>query len=259
MVDPQNQRLLHDVKVLVTRPEQRAAGLCGMIERAGGVALHFAAIEIGAPANVTSREYAREHIGDFAVAIFISPTAVEETLDFLGTPPDGLRIAAIGSRTAAMLESHGLHIDIMPDGHDSESLLQHPDLQQERLDGANIVIFRGEGGRDLLGDTLRSRGAAVFYADMYRRSPPVSSDRLDHYLNQANIITVSSNEGLQNLYDLASDKNNLTRLPIVVPGKRAYTLAKTLGFSKIHAAENATDGAFIQALESAIQELSKKQ
>ena len=120
------------------------------------------------------------------------------------------------------------------------------------------MIFRGEGGRELLGNTLQSRGAVVFYADMYRRSPPPSARQLDQYLAQADIITVSSNQGLQNLYELASDKSSLTSHTLVVPGERGFTLAKALGFSNILVAENATDEACMNALEYATAKMSKK-
>ena len=83
--------------------------------------------------------------------------------------------------------------------------------------------------------------------------------RLDQLLAQADIITVSSNEGLQNLFDLAANSSDLVRQPLIVPGERALALAKTLGFSNIHVAENATDRAFLEALEHALAELSKKQ
>jgi len=254
----QSNRPLQYVKVLVTRPQQRASGLCQMIEQAGGSALQFAAIEITEPADLQSREYARDHISEFALAIFISPTAVEKTFEFLTALPAGIRISAIGSRTTRALEAMGLSVDIIPDGHDSESLLEHPQLQAGEISGKKIVIFRGEGGRELLGNTLQSRGAEVFYADMYRRSPPTSASQLSQYLAEADIVAVSSNQGLQNLYDLATDKNSLTRHALVVPGERSFTLAKALGFSNIIIAENATDEACMNALEYVNAKMSKK-
>ncbi len=254
----QTKRPLQGVKVLVTRPQQRAAGLCQMIEQAGGSALQFAAIEITEPADFQSREYARDHLPEFELAIFISPTAVEKTFEYVTALPAGIRISAIGSRTTNALQTIGLNVDIVPGGHDSESLLEHPQLQAGQVIGKKIVIFRGEGGRELLGDTLQSRGAEVVYADMYRRSPPTSASQLSQHLAETDIVAVSSNQGLQNLYDLASDKDSLTRHALVVPGERGFTLAKTLGFSNIFVAENATDEACMNALEYVTAKMSKK-
>jgi uroporphyrinogen-III synthase len=240
---------LQGLNVLVTRPKLRAGRLCQLIELAGGTALQFAAIEISAPEDSRSRDYARDHLTEFELAVFISPTAVEKTLDYLVELPNHIKLAAIGSKTASSLESHGLNIDIRPDGHDSEALLKHPSLQAEQIAARKIVIFRGEGGRPVLGDTLQSRGAEVFYADMYQRSPPVDANRLNAYLQETDIITTSSNEGLRNLYDLTTDKAQLTSLFLVVPGERAQTLAQALGFDNIIIAENATDEACMNALE----------
>ena len=258
MADPQNQRPLQDTKVLVTRPRQRAAGLQQKIEEAGGTALLFPAIEISEPSDGSGREYVRDHMAEFSLAIFISPTAVEKTLAFIKEIPAGIRLAAIGSRTASTAESMGRRIDIMPDGHDTEALLEHTALQPAQIAGARIVIFRGEGGRELLGDTLQARGAEIVYADMYRREPPASAGPLVQYLKDADAITVSSNEGLQNLYELAPDKADLVRHVLVVPGKRAFALAKKLGFSKIFEADNATDDAVVDALKYAKSKLSQK-
>ena len=254
----QVKRPLQDIKVLVTRPDQRASGLCQLIERAGGTALHFAAIEIGEPADSRSRDYVLEHIADFSLAIFISQTAVEKTLQFLPTLPDTVSIAAIGSKTAQALEAHGFSLAIRPDGHDSESLLQHPDLCAAHISGKKIVIFRGSGGRELLGDTLKSRGAKVTYADMYQRLLPRDPSRLISLLRQADIITISSNEGLQNLYKLAADKKDLTARTLIVPGERGAELARSLGFEHIIKAQNATDEACLNALEYAIVKMSRK-
>lgn len=258
MPQQHTERPLQNRKVLVTRPKQRAAGLCRMIEKAGGIPLPFAAIEITEPADTSSREYARDHIAEFSLAVFISPTAVEKTIEYMQTLPAGLRLSAIGSRTAGTLESRGLSLAIQPEGHDTESLLALPQMQREQIAGTGILIFKGEGGRELLGDSLQERGARVFYADMYRRAAPSSAKALDQFLLDADVITVSSNEGLQNLYDLASDKQLFTGHYLVVPGERALALAKKLGFSNIAVAQNATDGAIFEALKNAITEMSKK-
>jgi uroporphyrinogen-III synthase len=211
--------------------------------------LSFAAIEITAPDDMSSRDYIIEHLREFDLAIFISPTAVEESCKTITRFPAALKLVAIGSKTARAIEDCGYNADIVADGHDSDSLLQHEQLHSDAIAGKRIVIFRGVGGRELLADVLGERGASVRYAEMYQRSRPVCVDEFNQLLEQADILTVSSNEGLQNLYDLAADKKALTRLPVVVPGERARVLAQALGFDEIRVADNATDEACLNAIK----------
>jgi len=236
--------------VLVTRPQSRAEGLCRMIELAGGKALRFPAIVIEAPRDTSGREQVARRIDDYDIAVFISPTAAEQTLDYLGDRTGSMKVAAIGSRTAYTLQQAGIRVDIQPDGHDSESLLAQAEFQTGVITGKHIVIFKGEGGRELLADTLAARGAIITLADMYRRRPPRDSDALERAIESCDIVTVSSNEGLQNLYTLAKHKQPLLARTLVVPGSRATELAASLGFTDVIQADNATDSACINALKS---------
>ncbi len=241
-------KLLHNLNVLVTRPEKTADNLCELINNAGGVPICYPALEIREPDSSNSREFVSDNIRAFSMAIFISPTAVTRTLQYLHSLPESLRIAAIGSRTAETLSQAGICTDILPDGHDSESLLAHPEMQADEIQGVNIIIFRGEGGRTLLGDTLSSRGANVVYAEMYSRSKPEADADSEQKLQRADIVAITSNESLLNLLDMVSDKTLLRTLPLIVPGARCEHMAKILGFKNIVVAVNATDDATMDAL-----------
>src|SRR3970040_562339 len=86
-----------------------------------------------------------------------------------GLPP-GILCAAIGRGSVKELARFGVTDAMAPlRRFDSEALLELPQLQQ--MQGKRVVIFRGEGGRELLGDTLAARGARVEYAECYHRGP----------------------------------------------------------------------------------------
>lgn len=240
---------LHNINVLVTRPKELAINLCELIRQSGGAPICYPALEIREPATSSSREFVSNNINAFSMAIFISPTAVTRTLHYLPSLPNKLRIAAIGSRTAETLAQAGIPADILPDGHDSESLLRHPEMQEEKIRGSKIIIFRGEGGRTLLGDTLSSRGANVVYAEMYSRAKPGPDADSEQKLMHADIVATTSNEGLLNLLNMVSDKTHLRSLPLIVPGERCEQMARNLGFKSIVVAENATDDATMDALK----------
>ncbi len=239
---------LAKLRVLVTRPQQRAANFAGMVTRAGGKAVRYPVITITNTTNHTRRNQLLDRLDAYQMAIFISPTAVEATLALITRLPETITPVAIGSRTAHELQQQGYHAVVTADSHDSEGLLAHTSMQTEHVTGKNIIIFRGEGGRDLLADSLRGRGAMVDYADIYRRSLPDVVHLQTTDLKQLQAICITSNQGLEHLLLLCDDLAVLKTLPLFVPGQRAASLASQLGFSDIHRAENASDEAMLHAL-----------
>jgi len=197
--------------ILVTRPREQASGLARAIEKAGGRAEIFPAIEIQdlPPPPALAR------MADFDLAIFVSPTAVAKAMGHLGHLP--MPAAAVGAGTRRELERYGVRDVITPaSGADSEALLAH--LQD--VAGKRILILRGEGGRALLGDTLRARGAMVQYAECYRRVRPART-----WSGKADAITVSSGQGLSNLFQML-DVSLLQATPLFVPHERIAEAAR---------------------------------
>ena len=106
-----------------------------------------------------------------------------------------------------------------------------------------MLIFRGGGGREVLADTLRARGAAVDCVDCYRRAAPQSGAHgLVEVLRQgrAHALTLTSSEGLDNLCAMLDPEARglLQRVPAFVPHPRIAAHARELGFHAV-----ATDGA----------------
>ena len=199
--------------VLVTRPREQAAHLARLIEQAGGRAHLFPAIEIeDVPAPA-----ALGRMREFDLAIFVSPTAVAKVMPHVPAWPPALRAAAVGAGTKRELENRGISPVVAPRaGADSEALLALSEMQQ--MAGRRVVIFRGEGGRALLGDTLAQRGARVEYAACYRRKCPKSSVQ-SWKAGEIDAVTVSSAEGVANLFALL-DAAFLQATPLFVPHRR---------------------------------------
>lgn len=240
---------LISVHALITRPAGLGESLCAEIKKLGGNASHYPVIQINEPHNAESALQARSTINDYDIAIFISPTSVEKTLEKITPQSLDLKIAAIGSATTSALESSQLKVSIQPEGHDSESLLDHAELQAEQIRDKRIIIFKGEGGRTLLSETLDKRGARVFNADMYRRAIPENYSPLSNaLLNTIDTVLISSGEGLKNLIDMCEDAEQLTDLNIIVPGDRIAKIAAELGFNAIYKASDATNSASIKTL-----------
>lgn len=249
-------RELAGLTVLVTRPAGQAEGLCRLIEAAGGEAVRFPALAILPPGDSEAVDDALMDLPDFDLAIFISPNAVHFTLLLAqahGGLPEGLRLAAVGRSTASALQAQGYAVELCPaERFDSEGLLALPALQD--MSGQRVMIFRGEGGRETLAETLGERGAEVAYAEVYRRALPRADagPLLARWAeNRLDVVTATSAEVLRNLLVLVGETGRaaLLRTPLVVVSERMVKVAGELGFE--HApvvAAGAADEAIVAAL-----------
>jgi len=228
--------------IVVTRPRAQAAPLAEGIAALGGEPLIFPLLEIAAAADPQPLAAAVARLADYTLAIFISPNAVDYSLPAIlarGAWPAGLRPAAVGQGTVKALAAHGVSGCVAPSEHfDSEALLALPEMAAERVAGRRIAIFRGDGGRELLADTLRARGAEVDCVSCYQRSGPADgiAQLLDAWrAGRLDALTVSSSEGLRYLVDMldAEGRSYLQKTPVFVPHARIADNARALGLSNI--------------------------
>ena len=219
-------------RVLVTRPRELAQGLAALIAQAGGEAVLYPAIEIGDPDDPAAARAALGRLQEFDLAVFVSPSAVRKGLELLARPwPPGPRIAALGAGTRRELESRGLRDIIAPrDGADSEALLALPQLRH--VEGWRVLILRGAGGRELLGETLAARGASVSSVECYRRARPAPGAEPAGTLDAA---CANSGETLENLVALLGPAR-LRDTPLFVPHERVARLARGMGFAAVEVA-----------------------
>ncbi len=217
--------ILAGKRIAVTRPRELAGGLATMIAKAGGEALLYPAIEIRDPDDPVTVRALLGRLQDFDLAVFASPSAVRKALEHAagGTWP---RVAAVGEGTRRDLEQRGFRNVLAPAGQaDSEALLALPELAQ--VAGTRVLILRGAGGRELLGETLAARGAKVEYAECYRRVRPKAlplEGRVD-------ALCVSSGEALANLAAMLGCER-LEHAPIFVSHPRVLAQAADLGLRR---------------------------
>lgn len=229
---------LQGLGIVVTRPTHQAESLARRLEAQGANVVRFPVLEIQ---DLESKESALSliaELSEFSWAIFVSANAVERGVHLVrsaGNFPCGLEFAAVGSSTARTLEKLGLSPVLHPTNDlGSDGLLAMPALQSEEIRGKRIVIFRGEGGRELLGNVLRERGARVDYAEVYRRvKSKVDAEQLlrKGRNGDVDVCVVTSGDGLRGLYSLVGESGRewLRDLPLIVMSKRMADLAHELG------------------------------
>jgi uroporphyrinogen-III synthase len=222
--------------VLVTRPAHQSAALAEGIRAAGGEPLLFPALEI-VPVDPQRLAPQLQRVGDCDLAIFISPNAARFGIAALRSVtglPDGVAWFAVGPGSARELAGLGLTNVTTPAGQDSEALLALPQL--EAVAGKRIAIFRGEGGRPLLGDTLRARGAQVDYVECYRRQcPKADAAPLRLRWPEISAVTIASAETLANLASLLGPGGSelLRTTPLFVPHEKIAAAARAAGMAQV--------------------------
>lgn len=242
----QSEPPLAGLKLLLTRPAAQAADWQRDFEQLGAAVRHVPVLTIeaiatdGPPAAARALRTALGQLRRYDVGIFVSTNAVRYAHAWLIEQqlaiPDGLSCFAVGDKTANAAAELGFKM--LPAGAvDSESLLSLPPLQH--LQDKRVLIFRGEGGRELISQTLRSRGAEVTHAELYRRGYPRENEaELGRVLVewQPHVVSATSVAGVHNLIRMARAAGVLEQLlvtQLLAPGERVAEAAEANACSRV--------------------------
>lgn len=226
--------------IVVTRPAGQATHLAEALQNLGAHPILFPVLTILDLEDIQPLHDIALQLDDFDLAVFISPNAVHKSLEQVlrhrGWPAQ-VRAATVGESSQRELARYGIRDVIAPTQRfDSEALLDLPEMRE--VAGRRIVIFRGDGGRELLGEKLRERGAEVVQIASYRRGRPDGDGALllKYWENRTlDAFTVTSSEGLRNLHDMAGKLGQawLRKTPLLVPHVRIAEQARMLGLGVV--------------------------
>lgn len=153
-------RPLFGRRVLVTRPRHQAPDLLHRLELLGASAFLLPAVEIREPADWSGVDAAQEKMrqGGFDWLVFTSVNGVEMFLNRLRNRGRDLRdlgsvkLAAIGTATAAKLREFHLEPDLVPaEAMSSEGLLA---LLKDHATDKRVLLAAADRGRELIRDEL---------------------------------------------------------------------------------------------------------
>jgi len=222
-----NAGALQGTGVLVTRPAGQNSALCGAIEAAGGYAFRLPVLKIE-PRGADSIRRDLNTLPAPDIVIYVSRNAVLNGAESLkAVTSNTTRIAAIGPATRSALADAGFTTDICASGDfDSEHLLKHAELKDPA--NKNILIVRGNRGRELLASTLRNRGAKVNHVAVYDRIVASPDDRTlarlqsEWHNGKIDTVIVMSVDSLVSLIEILADGCHalLAGSLLVTPSKR---------------------------------------
>ncbi len=241
-------------RLLLTRPAEDCAALAQTLAGEGVFGSCLPLLDI-VPLPVSEKiRQAMARLQRCDAVIVVSKPAARIALDLLdGSSALTMPWFSVGAATAQILLEHGLDAHFPVDGDDSEALLQLPRLREAvSQPGAQVLILRGEGGRELLAERLRERGASVEYLELYRRDlPAYPPQELSRRIaaERLNGLVVSSGQGFEHLQQMAGDAWPLiAQLPLFVPSPRVAEQARAAGAQTVVDCRGASAAALLTAL-----------
>jgi uroporphyrinogen-III synthase len=234
--------------VVITRPAAQAGALARQVEAMGREAVLLPLLEIHPLDDQSALIRALGDLTRYKMVAFVSPNAIDAAFAHLSVWPREVAIAVLGKGSRDALAKHGINrkntIIISPKDasrSDSENLLETLDLA--RLAGREVLIVRGESGRELMAEGLRAAGAIVTTVAAYRRCVPELTPalraRLICLLERENDWIITSSEALRGLLALVAELGSpdavakMQQQHVIVPHARIAETARTYGVNRL--------------------------
>jgi uroporphyrinogen III methyltransferase/synthase len=171
-------RSLFGLRVLVTRPRDKAGQMAARLHDLGAEPVIFPTIAIHPPESWEPLDAAVDRLSSYDWVIFTSTNGVRffwDRLEQRGRDARafaGAHLAAIGPVTARELTTRGLRPDLVPDQYVAEAILE----EIGGVEGQRILLPRADIARPALADGLIAAGAGVDEVAAYRTVPASATD-----------------------------------------------------------------------------------
>jgi uroporphyrinogen-III synthase len=245
------------MRVIVTRPIHQALTWLQAINDLGVEAYPVPLIDIEPLSDISPIQEAWRTLSRYSLVMFVSANAVQHF--FVGKPVDSswplsAMAASTGPGTTAALQQSGLRsamiVEPLPGtGYDSEALWQR--LSHRTWKGQNVLVVRGEDGRDWLADQFRGAGADLTALAAYRRLAPVHGPETQTTMQDAVedpagfCWLFTSSEAIGHLVELMPQVN-WSHSRALVTHLRVAQAARAAGFGDVQLVES-TPLAVVQA------------
>ena len=233
--------------VVITRPLAQAEALARRVAALGREVVVLPLLEIFPLPDQSALTATLADLSRYAMVAFVSPNAIDAAFAHVARWPRRVTLAVLGEGSRAALARHGLDdanativSPLDPARSDSENLLRSLDLAS--LAGKEVLIVRGESGRELMADGLRAAGAVVTTVAAYRRSVPQLNPALRAQLlgllERDNDWIVTSSEALRGLLalvdglDSAAAVSKMQQQHFIIPHARIAETAAALGLTR---------------------------
>ncbi|HOJ74977.1 MAG TPA: uroporphyrinogen-III C-methyltransferase [Phycisphaerae bacterium] len=170
------RRPLHGQVIAVTRMRGQADSLAGELTSLGAEVIEAPTIALAPMVDYSAVDEALRHIGRYAWLVLTSANGVDATFGRLAAMGldsralAGVKIAAVGTATAARMAAYGIKPDLVPGEAVGEALAEA--LVAQGIAGQRVLLLRAEVARRVLNDALAAAGAACDDLAVYRTVCP---------------------------------------------------------------------------------------
>lgn len=170
------RRPLFGKRIIVTRAREQASGFLQQLTGLGAECIEFPTIAVVPPANWDPLDEAVETIDRYDWLVFTSVNGVEYFLKRLARKGKdvrdlkGIRIAAIGPKTAEAWQMRSIQPDLVPSEYRAEAVVEA--FRGFSVRGMKILLPRAAQAREVLPEELQKMGAEVHLVEAYRTVRP---------------------------------------------------------------------------------------
>ncbi len=180
-------------RILITR---EYTGDYGPLEDLGAEIFEFPTIQIAPPENFSELDSAIDKVETYNWLIFTSANGFKFFIQrFLEKEKDirdlkGMKICAIGAKTAEAIGKFGMRVDLVPGEFNAEGLIDTFIRQSAdgSLKGTRILLPRAEAAREVFPQKVRALGGEIDTPAAYRAlKPEKHGKRLKRFLKEGRI------------------------------------------------------------------------
>jgi len=200
--------------IIVTRAREQASELVDKLEEHGANVIEFPTIEIVEPDDYTELDNAIKDIKSYDWVIFTSVNGVKFFLKRLNVHNkdvrvlDGIKICAIGPKTAQQFKNFGIIPDFIPEKYQAEYIIEG--LEKTGIKGKKFLLPRAKVAREILPEKIKELGGQIDVVTVYKTIlPDTNKEEALNLLKEKKVdyITFTSSSTVINFLEMFSDIN----------------------------------------------------
>jgi uroporphyrinogen III methyltransferase/synthase len=214
---------LYGKRILITRAHNQAKELSDLIREYGGNAIEVPTIKVIPPEDWKGLDFALCRIKDYDYLIFTSVNGVKyfflrfKKMGGKNLDLKGLKIIAIGPKTAETIISQGFKVNLIPQEYIAEGIIN--DLSKEEIYGKKFLLPRSKIARNILPEKIKEYGGSIDVIEAYQTVVPFeSSEKILALLKDRgiDIIVFTSSSTVRNFIKILEPYGKITLLEDII-------------------------------------------